>query len=143
MVSIRGNERITWRYKALIFPSMLCVEYGIAYLPSSNGPVNLPAGVDLLADVVPLWVFGALFLIVGIAGILTILLHRHGSAVFAGVVSMFTLWAAAYFAAFVLGDSRAWLAAGNFLALAGITYCLTRIDPPLWVIRWGSRWTRT
>jgi hypothetical protein len=92
-------------------------------------------------------VFGAVWLLVGFAGMITILRRRKGAAVFAGQVMMFGTWALGYLAAWVLtfwgiGDPRAWVTAGIFAGLTGMVIAFTRVDPPMWAVRLGRLWTR-
>ena len=131
------------RYIGLLFASLGCLLFGTAYTPLSNVPAQLPPGLTILADYVPIWVFGGLWLLTGVAGVVTIVARRRGPIVFAGMVSMYTLWTAAYTAGWILGNERGWVAAGIFLVMLGMVYSFTRVDPPLWMLRFGNRWTRT
>lgn len=135
------------RYQGLLFSSALCVLFGIGYSPVSNIPARLPLGLDIISAVIPLWVFGGCWLLVGILGLITIYRRRKGAAVFAGQVAMYSIWTLGYTFAWVLsfwdiGEPRAWVSAGIFGVLTGMVVSFTRVDPPLWASRLGRLWTR-
>ena len=141
--TVRSRFVLSPRYGGLLFMSLGCVMFGFAYTPLSNVPAKLPAGLEILEAYVPIWVFGAMFMAAGISGVFIIATKRRGAWVFAAQVMMFSLWFAAYFTAWAFnGDPRSWLGASIYLIFAGTTYSLTRVDPPLWVLRIGRLWTR-
>ena len=131
------------RYMILGVMSALSCVFGIAYTPLSNVPPRLPVGLDVLTGIVPLWVFGALWLTTGVGGIVTVALRRTGTAVFAAQFGMDLTWTGAYATAWLLGDDRAWISTAIFFAHAGVVAFATRVEPPLWrPPHWWLRWTR-
>ncbi len=143
---------ITPRYVGLLWMSLLCLLFGAAYSPFSNIPHIVPLGLDVLTAWLPnatdswnpAWVYGVLWAWLGVRGVYAVLKRKEGHLVFAGQTAVFTMWAAAYVAAFVLGDPRAWVTAGIFLVAAGSTWSFTRVDPPLraFVGKARLRWIR-
>lgn len=126
-----------------VMSALSCV-FGIAYTPLSNIPARLPVGLDLLTGIVPLWVFGAMWLAAGISGLAVVYFRRIGAAVFAAQFGLFITWTLAYFTAWVIGEPRAWLSAVVFAGYALVVAFATRVDPPLWrpPLRWRTKWTR-
>jgi hypothetical protein len=114
---------------------------GYAYTPMSNVPARLPLGLDLLTGIVPLWVFGALWIISGAGGLAAIALRRNGLAWFAFQFGMNLTWMGTYAAAWVAGDPRAWVTVGIFSLPAIVVAAATRVEPPLWSApRWWRKW---
>ena len=126
------TRRHSPRAKALLGSSYICLIYGIAYTPLSDGPVRLPAGLDVVSAAVALWVFGAMWLAVGVAGFAVFFLHRRGAAVFAAQFGLFLLWTLSYALAWILGDPRGWVAASISGGIAVMIMYLTRVEPPMW-----------
>lgn len=140
------------RYIGLFWMSILATLMGVAYSPIGNIPHTLPLGLDVIVALLPqatagwnpIWVYGVLWLIVGVGGLLTVLLRKRGAAVFGIQVGLYTTWFLGYGMAFLLGDPRAWVTAGYFLVAAGATWSLTRVDPPLRILwRKVSLWKRS
>lgn len=133
------------RYVGLLWMSIMCVLCGLAYAPFSNIPQVLPPGLNVIGAIVPVWVFGLLWLVFGIWGIITILRRQKGEVVFAGQVALFFFWGISFLMAWFLGAPRSWVSAGIFLVFAGATWSFTRVDPPLRLL-WKKvrfRWTRS
>lgn len=135
----------TPRYKLLAFPSFLCCVFGIAYTPLNNLPPRpLPAGLDIASLIIPLWMFGVVWLVVGIFGWVAIARRRIGAGVFSGQMGMFATYCVSYLLAWVFGDPFAWISAAVFLTLTGVVWYAMRIEPPLFLgrTRWIKRWGR-
>lgn len=132
-----------WSIRAwgLFVGSLGCVTRGILYLPpSANSHEPLPLGVDAIADTVPssfgtwswqpIWLFGAAWLAVGIAGIVAVIRGRRGRILFPLMVGLMACWALGFSLASVFLDSRSGWAQGAFYAvLAAYTALFARIKP--------------
>ncbi len=119
----------------LLFGSLIAVVYGIAYTPLSNLPQHLPLGLDVVSLVIPLWVFGALWLFFGLSGVIVFLSRRRGTWVFAGQFGLFVSWGVSYAIAWGMGDPRAWISAALSGGVAGMIANAMRVEPPMWFRR--------
>jgi hypothetical protein len=143
---------ITPRYFGLMWISILCCIMAIAYSPLSNLPVTRPPGLSVATGLLPeaagwwhpAWLLGAAWTTVGVSGLVTIARHRPGELVFQAQLAMLVYWALSFLMAFfILGDPRSWVTGGIFLIFSGITWSLTRVDPPFRTLWRRFKWTRS
>lgn len=134
-----AHHRHSPRAWVLLFGSLIAVTYGIAYTPLSNLPPYLPLGLDVVSTVIPLWVFGALWLCFGIAGVVVFFARRVGAWVFAGQAGLFITWAVSFGIAWFLGDPRAWISMALSAGVAGMIANAMRVEPPMWLRRLAWR----
>lgn len=131
----RLSRRHSPRAWVLLFGSLIAVTYGIAYTPLSNLPAHLPLGLDVVSLVIPLWVFGLLWLTFGLGGIVVFVIRRTGTWAFAGQFGLFISWAVSYGIAWGMGDPRAWISAALSGGVAGMIANAMRVEPPMWFRR--------
>ena len=134
-----------WSLRAwgLLGSSVICVTRGILYLPPVANPNEaLPAGIDALTKIIPaqignfswqpIWLLGAVWLTVGVCGIVDIVRGIRGELVFWIMVALMLFWAFGYVGSTVLLGSRSGWAAGFIFALiAYYTYLFRRMRPAL------------
>lgn len=132
------GDRWTKRAWGLLISSILCVTRGVLYLPPiATGKEPLPLGIDALAALIPsgttwqsVWIFGALWFAVGIAGLVDVVRGRHGDAVFLLMVGLFVFWACGYLGATAfLGSRTGWASGMLFFAIAAYTNLFRRLKP--------------
>lgn len=140
---VRDTFRRRWTIRAwgLFISSILCITRGVLYLPPvATGKEPLPLGIGALADLIPsdlgmfywqpVWVLGALWFGVGVAGLVDVLRGRRGHGVFLLMVSLFVFWACGYLGAtLALGSRSGWASGMLFFAIAFYTNLFRRMMP--------------
>lgn len=137
-----GKRRWSIRAVGLFISSFVCVTRGVLYLPpvatSSSEP--LPLGIESLTTLLPrhiwawewqpVWLFGAMWLAVGIAGMVDVFRARRGSVLYLFMVGLLTFWAIGYAGSTVfLGSRSGWASGIVFGVIAGYTELFRRMRP--------------
>jgi hypothetical protein len=110
------------RMGMLAFFSAICLTRGVAYIQYQD----LPAGLDVVDRVVPIWVYALCWLLAAVAGFYMTLRQRRGVKLIAAQVALFTIWGWGYGLAWVLSNfgSADWIAASFYLCCAGVVSLL-------------------
>lgn len=135
------SHRWSLRAWGLFVSSFVCVTRGILYLPpiASSDDV-LPLGISDIArllpdrlwswDWQPIWLFGAIWFIVGVAGFVDVFRARRGSALYTYMVALFAIWALGYIGSTVaLGSPTGWAAGIVFGVIGTYTELFRRMCP--------------
>lgn len=137
------RNRRHWSLRAwgLFLGAIACITRGILYLPPvASGREPLPLGVDYLTALIPreiagwswqpVWLLGAAWLAVGVAGLVDIVIGRMANVLFLCMVGLMVGWAIGYLAAGIVSNSYAGYATAAFyLVAAGWTEISRRITP--------------
>ena len=115
------------RAQILGLVSFICLTRGIAYIQFRD----LPAGLEVISRLIPIWIFAVLWLVVAGAGWIVAYRHLKGRGVTILQGTLFRLWGAGYATAWVLSGfgSMDWVAAAFYLAVAGIVSRIGRLEP--------------
>jgi hypothetical protein len=107
--------------------SLICLTRGIAYIQYQD----LPYGLEIVARLVPIWVFALIWLAAAAAGIAVAIKRWMGSIVIAVQVGLFTLWGLGYSAAWVLAGftGPSWIVASFYLTMAALVGVIGRLPP--------------
>jgi hypothetical protein len=110
------------RMGMLAFFSAICLTRGIAYIQYQD----LPAGLDVVGRVVPIWVYALAWLGAASYGFFTALRRRKGSGLIAVQVALFTVWGWGYGLAWILSNfgSNDWIGSSFYLCCAGVVSLL-------------------
>lgn len=130
------------RGSVLVAAAWVCVLHGIAYTPLTNGPVDTPLALQVLAEFIPLEVYGLAWLLAGTVALVGAFRSRaglqrdHADAWGFGLVfGMFLAWSIAYASGWIIAlvrgePSRAWITAGLYVGVALIVLAVTRMTNP-------------
>lgn len=130
------------RGSVLLAMSWLCALHGVAYTPLSEGPIEVPLGLQSLGEVVPLEVYGFLWFIAAVLAFLGAFRSRlgrqrdHADAWGFGVAAgLFAAWGTAYIGGWAVAvsdgiPSRSWITGGLYLCLAVIATAAARMTNP-------------
>lgn len=134
------------RGAALLFVGGLCALHALAYSPFTEPPARLPFGLEVASAIVPMQVYGALWVVAAVAcwaamvtdrtGHGRIHLTRLGWGLFVGLS---TTWGTGYLIGWVLylsqvpdipGSPRSYLNGGVYLCVAGAAAAVARMRNP-------------
>lgn len=122
-------SRIGFRGSALLFFAVLDGVFAFSYF---NPPPEQRQAASLryVADVAPLWFWGALW---GAVGLLCLIcaFRRHDKTAFAAAIAVKILWGGLYLSgAFVAHLERAYVSAGLWLCIAGFVAIISAWPEP-------------
>ncbi|RFA12174.1 hypothetical protein B7R22_17245 [Subtercola boreus] len=118
------------RGAALLVAAVYCATRGIAYLPPLIPNASyVPGSLSLIANFVPLPVWGGVWILVALFCLVCAFRHDDWPA-WAGLVGMMVLWGSSYligsFITWAAGDfGREWIGAGSYLGPAVIIAILS------------------
>lgn len=118
--------------------TVVFVSRGLAYTVTDR-PEPLPFGLDTLATILPIYVYGILWLFAAGLGVWLATGRRTPLAV-AFMTGMPTLWGTAYLISWIASGlhSRDWITVVLYYCLSIIIVCFGVIAPRVVVVRHGS-----
>lgn len=113
----------------LLAVSIVCASRGLAYTVSET-PEPLPLGLDVIATIFPIWIYGIAWILAAIDGVWLATGRRAAWAV-AFMTGMPTLWGAAYFIGWIASGfhNRDWITVVLYWCLSVIVVCFGVIPP--------------
>lgn len=130
------------RGSVLLAIAWVCALHGVAYTPITDGPIEIPLGLQALSIVIPLEVYGVLWFVaaaLALAGAIRTRTggqHDHADAWGFGVsAGMFAAWGFSYVSGWILAvsegiPSRSWITGCLYLCLAVIATAAARMSNP-------------
>lgn len=112
------KKELNLRKTAIFLLGLYCLIRGIAYLPFAH-PTDVPKGIDLITKILPIEVWGGIWLTVGIICVIKSFLKTDGIAI-PLATGLMAGWGFAYAYGWIdsllLGDpSRGWLTASSYI----------------------------
>lgn len=106
----------------------ICMTRFVAYLPGRNE--MLPIGLAQVAHVLPVWVYGLLWLVTGVALVVIAMQQWPIRWWHSVMVAVPTLWGSLWFIGGLTGGGKSSITSGFlFWVLAGIFVCFELIPP--------------
>lgn len=122
----------------LLGKGILSVFVGYAYTVAPVPRASRNA-LSTATELVPLWVYGALWIAAGAYCIVAAYVPRNIGGFRVSVI-MPAVWGSLYLACWLNGDpGRGWVLAGIFWSIARATYCASGLIDPMLVLRRGRR----
>ena len=114
------------RSQMLGYISIICLTRGIAYIQF----MDLPAGLEIIATIIPIPLLAVLWLIMAGAGWIIAYRHLPGRGVIAVQTWLFRLWGCAYVGAWVLSGWKSgdWVGGSFYLCVAGFIVRIGKMD---------------
>lgn len=115
-------ERL-WTLTRLLYAgfSIASIVTGLSYLPLVHGPAELPDALLLITGIIPVWVYGILWLVAGVAGLIAAIMDLRPPWLAIGTSLQFGMafvWASSYTVAWLQEWDRSYVSSSSYWARA-------------------------